>query len=88
MVKPGPKPRKNVGRTAKFYRENSASRTKHSDDNNSGSGGKHAHSKEYKRKHYRERKNLGLKIGDTRDASKQPDGSYRAESSKQRGRKK
>ena len=41
-----------LGRTAKFYRSNPKSRQKHSDDNNSGKGGKYAHSKEYKRAHY------------------------------------
>ena len=48
----------NPGRTARFYRKNKASREKHNRDNNSGSGGKHAHTKEYKRTHARERRRL------------------------------
>ena len=68
------------------YRTNAKSRLQHQKDN--GKGGKYAHSNAYKRKHYRERKRLGLKVGDRRDASKQPNGSYKAESLKiNRGRK-
>ena len=68
------------------YRTNAKSRAKHVKDNSPG--GKYAHSNEYKKKHYRERKRLGLKVGYKRDASKQSDGSYRAESLKiNRGRK-
>jgi len=73
-----------TSKTARHYQQNAKSRKKHVKDNSPG--GKYAHSKEYKRKHYRERKKLGLKIGDTRDASKQSDGSYKPESRKQRGR--
>ena len=69
------------------YRTNAKSRAKHVKDNSPG--GKYAHSKEYKRKHYHERNKLGLKIGSTQDASKQPDGSYAPEPrTKNRGRKK
>ena len=68
------------------YRTNAKSRAKHVKDNSPG--GKYAHSNEYKKKHYHKRKALGLKVGDKRDASKQPDGSYKAESLKiNRGRK-
>ena len=68
------------------YRPNAKSRAKHVKDNSPG--GKYAHSKEYKKQHYRQRKKLGLKVGDKRDASKQSDGSYKAESLKiNRGRK-
>ena len=47
-----------LGKTAKFYRSNPASAQKHSDTNNSGKGGKFAHTKEYKRKHAQARKRL------------------------------
>ena len=68
------------------YRTNAKSRAKHVKDNSPA--GKYAHSNEYKKKHYRQRKKLGLKVGDKRDASKQSDGSYKAESLKiNRGRK-
>ena len=68
------------------YRTNAKSRAKHVKDNSPG--GKYAHSKEYKKKHYRQRKKLGLKVGDKRDASKQSNGSYKAERLKiNRGRK-
>jgi len=68
------------------YRTNAKSRAKHQKDN--GKGGKYEHTKAYKKKHYHKRKALGLKVGDKRDASKQPDGSYKAESLKiNRGRK-
>ena len=68
------------------YRTNAKSRAKHVKDNSPG--GKYAHSNEYKKKHYRQRKKLGLKVGDKRDASKQSDGSYKAERLKiNRGRK-
>ena len=79
MAKPGPKPSKNVGKTAKFYQENPKSRAKHSSDNNSGSGGKYAHSNEYKRRHADARKSLQIKPGSNVDASKQPDGTFRKE---------
>ena len=74
-----------LGRTAKFYRSNAKSRKKHSDDNNSGKGGKYAHSKAYKRAHANAR--MRIKPGPGKDASKQPDGSYKKESRKtNRGR--
>ena len=47
-----------LGKTAKFYRKNPASAQHHSDTNNSGKGGKFAHTKEYKRKHAKARKRL------------------------------
>ena len=75
-----------LGKTAKHYRKNPKSRAKHVKDN--GKGGKYEHTKAYKKKHHHERKRLGLKIGDKRDASKQKDGSYKAQSLKiNRGRK-
>ena len=58
-----------LGRTAKFYRSNAKSRQKHSDDNNSGKGGKYAHSKAYKRNHARAR--LQIKPGKNQDVEKQ-----------------
>ena len=68
------------------YRTNSKSNAQHNKDN--GKGGKYEHTKAYKKKHYHERKRLGLKGGDKRDASKQSNGSYKAESLKiNRGRK-
>ena len=66
------------------YRTNAKSRAKHVKDNSPG--GKYAHSKKYKRDHAKAR--AGLKIRSSSvDASKQSDGSYRAESRKtNRGR--
>jgi hypothetical protein len=61
-----------LGKTAKFYRSNPASAQKHSDTNNSGKGGKFAHTKEYKRKHAQARKRL--KPGPGNDASTGPNG--------------
>ena len=50
-------------------------------------GGKYAHSKKYKRDHASARASLGIRTGSTQDASKQSDGSYKAESRKtNRGR--
>tara|TARA_Y100000401_G_C8258359_1_gene191967 strand:- start:77 stop:265 length:189 start_codon:yes stop_codon:yes gene_type:complete len=50
-------------------------------------GGKYAHSKAYKRAHSKARASLKIKKGSSMDASKQADGSYRAESRKaNRGR--
>ena len=75
----------NLGKTAKHYRKNPSSRAKHVKDNSPG--GKYAHSKAYKRDHASARASLKIKKGSTKDASKQPDGSYRAESRKaNRGR--
>ena len=75
----------NLGRTAKHYRKNPKSRAKHVKDNSPG--GKYAHSKAYKREHASARASLKIRKGSTQDASKQPDGSYRAESRKaNRGR--
>ena len=48
-------------KSARAYRANPASRKKHSDDNNSGSGGKYAHSKAYKRKHWHARNKLKIR---------------------------
>ena len=74
-----------LGKTAKHYRKNPSSRAKHVKDNSPG--GKYAHSKEYKREHASARASLKIRKGSTKDASKQPDGSYRAESRKaNRGR--
>ncbi len=67
------------------YKTNSASRAKHVRDNSPG--GKYAHSKAYKRKHASERSKLKIPKGSKKDASKQSDGSYKAESRKtNRGR--
>ncbi len=48
----------NPGRTARFYRENPESQTKHNRDNNTG--GKHAHTNEYKRKHSKARRSMNI----------------------------
>ena len=66
------------------YRTNKKSRDKHVKDNSPG--GKYAHSKKYKRDHAAARESLKIKSSSV-DASKQPDGSYEAESRKtNRGR--
>ena len=66
------------------YRTNAKSRAKHVRDNSTG--GKYAHSKKYKRDHAAARESLKIKSRGV-DASKQPDGSYKAESRKtNRGR--
>ena len=66
------------------YRTNAKSRAKHVKDNSPG--GKYAHSKKYKRDHAAARESLKIKSSSV-DASKQPDGSYEAESRKtNRGR--
>ena len=67
------------------YRTNAKSRAKHVRDNSPG--GKYAHSKAYKRKHAKMRSKLKIGKGSKMDASKQSDGSYKAESRKEdRGR--
>ena len=74
-----------VGKTARHYRKNKRSRAKHVKDNSPG--GKYAHSKAYKRAHGKARASLRIRKGSSMDASKQPDGSYKAESRKtNRGR--
>ena len=74
-----------VGKTARHYRKNKRSRAKHVKDNSPG--GKYAHSKAYKRAHGKARASLKIRKGSSMDASKQPDGSYKAESRKtNRGR--
>ena len=66
------------------YRTNAKSRAKHVRDNSPG--GKYAHSKQYKREHAAARDSLKIKSPGV-DASKQPDGSYKAERRKtNRGR--
>ena len=66
------------------YRTNAKSRAKHVKDNSPG--GKYAHSKKYKRDHAKARESLKIRSSSV-DASKQSDGSYRAESRKtNRGR--
>ncbi len=73
-----------LGKTARHYRKNKASRAKHVRDNSPG--GKYAHSNEYKRAHSKARASLKIKSKNV-DASKQPDGSFKAESRKtNRGR--
>lgn len=64
---------KGKSRTAKFYQTHPESRKKHSDDNNSGSGGKYAHTKEYKRKHANARNRM--KINPDEDVVFNKDGS-------------
>jgi len=56
------------------YRTNKASRDKHRRDN--GKGGKYEHTPAYKATHHRKRKELGLRVGDPRDASKTKNGTY------------
>ena len=74
-----------VGKTARHYRKNKRSRAKHVKDNSPG--GKYAHSKAYKRAHGKASASLRIRKGSSMDASKQPDGSYKAESRKtNRGR--
>ena len=74
-----------LGKTARHYRKNKRSRAKHVKDNSPG--GKYAHSKAYKRAHGKARASLKIRKGSSMDASKQPDGSYKAESRKtNRGR--
>jgi len=68
-----------LGKTARHYRKNKASRAKHVKDNSPG--GKYAHSNEYKRQHSAARSRLKIRSSRV-DASKQPDGSYKAESRK------
>ena len=73
-----------LGKTARHYKKNAKSRAKHVKDNSPG--GKYAHSKEYKRAHSKARDRLKIKSVNV-DASKQSDGSYKAESRKtNRGR--
>ena len=73
-----------LGKTARHYRKNKASRAKHVKDNSPG--GKYAHSKEYKRATSKARDSLKIRSVNV-DASKQSDGSYKAESRKtNRGR--
>ena len=73
-----------LGKTARHYRKNKASRAKHVRDNSPG--GKYAHSNEYKREHGKARASLKISSKNV-DASKQPDGSFKAESLKtNRGR--
>ena len=74
-----------LGKTARHYRKNAKSRAKHVKDNSPG--GKYAHSNEYKKAHGKARASLKIRKGSSMDASKQPDGSYKAESRKtNRGR--
>ena len=68
-----------LGKTARHYRKNKASRAKHVKDNSPG--GKYAHSNEYKRAHSKARASLKIKSKNV-DTSKQPDGSFKAESRK------
>ena len=68
-----------LGKTARHYRKNKASRAKHVKDNSPG--GKYAHSNAYKREHSKARASLKIRSSSV-DASKQPDGSYKAESRK------
>ena len=75
-----------LGKTARHYKSNPKSRAKHVKDNSPG--GKYAHTNEYKKTHYEQRKKLKIRKGSTSDASKQPDGSYKRESRKiNRGRR-
>ena len=65
--------------STEHYRTNAKSRAKHVRDNSPG--GKYAHSKKYKRDHAKARASLKIRSS-SMDASKQPDGSYKAESKK------
>ena len=74
-----------LGKTARHYKKNAKSRAKHVKDNSPG--GRYAHTKAYKKAHGKARSKLKIKRGSSMDASKQPDGSYKAESRKtNRGR--
>ena len=74
-----------LGKTARHYKRNAKSRAKHVKDNSPG--GKYAHSNAYKKAHGEARAKLKIRKGSSMDASKQPDGSYKAESRKtNRGR--
>ena len=68
-----------LGKTARHYRKNASSRRKHINDNSPG--GKYAHTNAYKRAHSKARSSLKIRSSSV-DASKQPDGSYKAESRK------
>ena len=68
-----------LGKTARHYKKNAKSRAKHVKDNSPG--GKYAHSKAYKRAHSKARASLKIRSSSV-DASKQPDGSFKAESRK------
>ena len=68
-----------LGKTARHYKKNPRSRAKHVKDNSPG--GKYAHTNEYKRQHSAARSRLKIRSSRV-DASKQPDGSYKAESRK------
>ena len=73
-----------LGKTARHYRKNPKSRAKHVKDNSPG--GKYVHTKAYKKEHGEQRKRLKIRSSKV-DASKQPDGSYRAESRKSNRRR-
>ena len=73
-----------LGKTARHYRKNASSRRKHINDNSPG--GKYAHSNAYKRAHSKARSSLKIRSSSV-DASKQPDGSYKAESRKSNRRR-
>jgi len=74
-----------LGKTARHYKKNASSRAKHVKDNSPG--GKYAHTNAYKKAHGEARAKLKIRKGSSMDASKQPDGSYKAESRKaNRGR--
>jgi len=68
-----------LGKTARHYRKNAKSRNKHVKDNSPG--GKYAHTNAYKKEHSKARASLKIRSSNV-DASKQPDGSYKAESRK------
>ena len=69
-----------LGKTARHYKKNAKSRAKHVKDNSPG--GRYAHTKAYKKAHGKARTKLKIKKSSSMDASKQPDGSYKAESRK------
>ena len=71
-----------LGRSARYYAKNPASAQKKADDNNSGKGGKYAHSKKYKRDHYHARKKLMIK-GDKVDAGRTASGGWKRQSAKE-----
>jgi hypothetical protein len=69
----------NPGRTARFYRKNKASREKHNDDNNTG--GKHAHTKSYKKAHSRARRRMDVMGKGGKDVVKNKSGQLRSRES-------
>ena len=70
-----PKLSPNPGRTARYYRSNPKARAKHNRDNNTG--GKHAHTKSYKKAHSRARRRMGIMSKGGKDVVKNKSGQLR-----------